>query len=429
MSVSPPGEGSLRLPGGEVNPAYLKLDLFCRGMTIDGSASVDEDGRPILRTRAGLGSGLEVVIPPDFYTNVPVLEPWARRSPYRLHKEDGRYLLRLDGEFITEVTLPSEPRFYGQRTSSGKVMSSIGVLQGTYLGIYPGEVCHFWRTRPRSNCHFCSVGLNLGEGDAAEKTVRDVLETVQAARREVGITFVHFNTGYCEGDTYLDSVERFVRAVVQETGLLVGVQCPPHPDLGRYDRLRTLGVNNVSFCLELWDPERFREVCPGKSRTIGQQRYFEAIRYCARLFDTTNGEIVAGLEPPEKTIEAIDWITEVGAVPTVCVFRPVVGCDYAEVAPPRTEEMVPVFARLYEACMERGLPIGIAPNVKVSIVLLPGECRWLSARRDGFRWRRLKLAALRRGFALYFRTRLRSHSRSARRGVPVCPVGRTEEPG
>lgn len=408
---------SLFLATGKVNPAYLKLDLFCRGMTIDETASVDEDGRAILRTRAGLGSGLEIVIPPDLHTNVPVLEPWARTSPYRLHKEEGRYVVRREGELVTEVTLPTPPRFYSQRTSSGKLMSSIGVLQGTYLGIYPGEVCHFWQTTPRSNCHFCSVGLNVGDKDARKKTVDDVLETVRAARRDVGITFVHFNSGYYEGDTYLDSVEPFVKAVVEETGLLVGVQCPPHPDLTRYDRLRELGVNNVSFCFELWDPERFTEVCPGKSRTIGQERYFEAIRYCARLFDTTNGEIVAGLEPPEKTIEAIDWITEQGAIPTVCVFRPVVGSDYEDVPPPRTEDMVPVFTRLYEACMERRLPIGIAPNIKVSIVLLPDESRWLSERPGAFRWQRLKLAALRGAFGVYFQARLR------RRGKrPAAPA-------
>ena len=397
---------SLFLATGKVNPAYLKLDLFCRGMTIDDTASLDEDGRAILRTRAGLGSGLEIVIPPGLHTNVPVLEPWARKSPYRLHKEEGRYGVRREGELVTEVALPTQPRFYTERTSSGKVMSSIGVLQGTYLGIYPGEVCHFWQTQPRSNCHFCSVGLNVGDKDAREKTVEDVLETVRAASNEVGITFVHFNSGYYEGDTYLDFLEPFVRTVVEETGLLVGVQCPPHPDLSRYDRLRELGVNNVSFCFELWDPERFAQVCPGKSRAIGQQRYFDAIKHCAGLFDTTNGEIVAGLEPPEKTIEAIDWIAEQGAIPTVCVFRPVTGCDYGDVPPPRAEEMVPVFAHLYDACMERGLPVGIAPNVKVSIVLLPEECRWLSEHPQAYRWQRVKLAVLRGVFGVYFRARL-----------------------
>jgi hypothetical protein len=95
----------------------------------------------------------------------------------------------------------------------------------------------------------------------------------------------------------------------------------------------------------------------------------------------TNGEIIAGLEPPESSIRAIDWITSVGAIPTVCVFRPLTGTDLAEAEPPRTEDLVPVFRRLYEACMESGLPIGCAPNVHVSLVLLPEECRALSPRR------------------------------------------------
>src|SRR5262249_56943057 len=57
------------------------------------------------------------------------------------------------------------------------------------------------------------------------------------------------------------------------------------------------------------------------------------------------------------------------------------GTDYADIPPPATEVLVPVFRRLYEACMERGLPIGCAPNVHVSLVLLPDEARWLSTRR------------------------------------------------
>lgn len=390
-----------------LNPAHLKLDLFCRGMRLDASTDLARDARTMLRTRAGLGSGLELIIPSDFYTNVPVLEKWAQNSPYLLVKEDSGYSIERDGERLTRVELPPRPRFYDKPTSSGKPMSSIGVMQGTYLGIYPGRVCEHWKTEPRSNCRFCSVGLNLGKADALEKSVEDVLETVEAARQEEHITFVHFNTGYYEDDGYLDEVEPFVEAVVKETGLLVGVQCPPHPDLSRYHRLKNMGVNNVSFCFELWDEERFREVCPGKSARVGRQRHLDAIEYCAKLFDTTNGEIVAGLEAPEKSIEAIEWITDVGAVPTVCVFRPLIGTDYEDVAPPKTEQMIPVFARLYEACMRKGLPIGIAPNIKVSIVMLPDECRWLSSKFDAYKLQRMKLFALKCAFGAHFRARTR----------------------
>ena len=30
-----------------------------------------------------------------------------------------------------------------------------------------------------------------------------------------------------------------------------------------------------------------------------------------------------------------------------------------------------------ERCAEAGLPIGVAPNIHVSLVMLPEECRWL----------------------------------------------------
>ena len=124
----------------------------------------------------------------------------------------------------------------------------------------------------------------------------------------------------------------------------------------------------------------------------------------------TNGEIIAGLEPAESSIRAIDWITSVGAIPTVCVFRPLKGTDLESWEPPETEAMVPVFRRLYEACMERGLPIGLAPNIHVSLVMLPEECRRLSDRR--YPWQSLKLKAMGGVFRRQFERKLSGFSPS-----------------
>ena len=363
------------------NSALLKLDLYCKGIRIEDSCHEGRGGRAILRTRAGLGSGLELILPGNLWTNVPVTEPFAKKSPYSLSwSERGGFAIHLDGWPVARVRLAPQPTWYEAKTSSGKRMSRVGTLQGTYLGVYPARVCEFWTEDVKVNCHFCSVGLNLGADDADEKSVQDVLETVLAARSESGITYVDFNTGHYEDESYLDILEPYIRAVKETTGLLIGVQTPPHSDLQRYDWLRGLGVNRVSFCFEIFDPKRFTEVCPGKSRTYGLERYLDTVRYCAGLFDVTNGEIIAGLEPPESSIEAIDWLCSVGAIPTVCVFRPLLGTDMEKEAPPKTEEMIPIFRRLYEACMEYELPIGVAPNVNVSLVLLPDEARALSTR-------------------------------------------------
>jgi hypothetical protein len=395
-------------------PALLKLDLYCKGLRLHDSCYVEEDGgRKILRTRAGLGSGLELILPGNLWTNAPVSEPFAARSPYSLHREEGRYFLKHDGETLGPVTLSPRPGWYDRATMNGKPMTRIGTLQGTYLGIYQAKVCEYWTAKPRRvNCKFCSVGLNLGVDDSDEKSVAEVMEVVRAARDESGITYVDFNTGHYEGDTYLDILEPYVRRIKRELGLLVGIQTPPHRDLRRYDGLRELGVNRVSFCFEIFDRELFKETCPGKHAEYGLDHYLEAIRYCAELGKkgprhepwVTNGEIIAGLEPPESSIRAIDWITSVGAIPTVCVFRPLVGTDLESADPPETEALVPVFRRLYEACMERGLPIGCAPNVHVSLVLLPEECAGLSPRR--FFWQSVKLKAMAAVFARQFGSRL-----------------------
>ena len=45
-----------------LNACELEIDLFCRGLRVPAEVSLD-GGRAISRTRAGLGSGLEIVIP------------------------------------------------------------------------------------------------------------------------------------------------------------------------------------------------------------------------------------------------------------------------------------------------------------------------------------------------------------------------------
>ncbi len=360
------------------NPGLLKLDLYCKGIRIDKSCLIEEDGgRKIMRTRAGLGSGLEAILPGNLHTNIPVVEEFAKESPYILHRKDNKYYIYKEDKEMCQIKLAPQPVWYTKRTSTGKLMSTIGTLQGTYLAIYPSKVCEYWLRKPKVNCKFCSVGLNLGVDDADEKSVNEVFEVVLEARKESKITYVDFNTGHYENDTYLDILEPYITKIKKELGLLIGIQTPPHHDLNKYYHMKKIGVNRVSFCFEIFDEKRFIEVCPGKNQQYGLKRYLDAIEFCAKIFETTNGEIVAGLESPESSIKAIDWITDKGAVPTVCVFRPLKGTDYENVPPPKLEDMIPIFKHLYTACMEKKLPIGVAPNIKVSLVMLPEECKYL----------------------------------------------------
>jgi hypothetical protein len=291
-------------------------------------------------------------------------------------------------------------------------MSRIGVLQGTYLGIYINPICAFWNYDPPLNCRFCTTGANVGCRESAIKTVDDVVETCHAAREESGVTFVHFNGGF-QGSRGLRSAEPYVRAIKENVGLLVGVQLTPERDFTAYDRLIDLGVDHFSFCLELFDPEWFARICPGKARVLGQDLFLEAMDYCASRMPrgAVSGEIIAGLEPIDSTLAAIERITSVGAFPTVCVFRPTVGSDLEDWPAPEFDDMRHVLAGVYDACRRHRVPIGLAPNIEVSLVVNPDDAALLAPKTAGMlayeAWRRVLRVAARPVFASRMQARRR----------------------
>ena len=368
-----------RLP---LNPCELEIDLFCVGTRVDASCALQSDGRTVSRTRAGLGSGLELVLPGDLkniWVNVPVEEDFARASPYLLRKRGSTYELHDERNgWVYPVRVPPEPAWYSRLTSAGTPMRRVGVLQGTYLGIYISNSCLFWYSDPSLHCRFCTTGANVGVNEIALKSVEDVVEVCRAAKEESGVTFVHFNSGYskrCHAEA-----APFVEAVKSRVGALVGLQLMPSQNLSDYDRLIDLGVDHFSFCYEFHNPEYFAKYLPGKEAVLGQRAFFDALEYTSAKMGkgAVSGEIIAGVEPVEDTIRAIDYITGVGAFPTVCVFRPVIGSDMERHPTPRYEDMRHVFEHVYRACRRNGIPIGVAPNIEVSLVCTPDDTRYLA---------------------------------------------------
>lgn len=410
------------------NPAELEIELLCRGITVDPSCTLEEDARGYHRTRAGLGSGLEIIIPGDLkdvWCNIPVEEAFVEATPFSLRKSGSQYLVA-DARDRQEyaVSLPPEPEWYARKTSTGKDMSAIGVLQGTYLGVYISETCRYWDPGNDRHCKFCTSGLNVGKAEALRKKVEEVVEVAQAARAESGTTFVHFNAGYQREDRPdatkfhgLNLAAPYVKAIREQVGGFIGVQVAPvlRHDFWKYDWLVDLGTDHFSFCYEFHNPEYFERYCPGKCGTLGQQGFFEAMEYTADKLGkgAVSGEIIAGVEPIEDTLAAIDYITSVGAFPTVCIFRPLKGSLMEDVQSPEPDDMKRVFAHLWEAMVRNGIPSDVIPNIQVSLIVNPGDAAYLGRRDLRFRMYRAKMAALRTLAKPYFARKMKPRSVAA----------------
>lgn len=403
------------------NPVELEVELFCRGLLVDDSARAGVDARRVARTRAGLGSGLELVIPAPrqgIWVNVPIDEPFVAVSPFTLVRQGESFAVR-DKRLpavVYPVRLPDPPSWYARTTTRGVPMTRVGVLQGTYLGVYFAETCMYWYNTPSAaNCQFCTTGVNVGKNEELAKKVEDVVEVAKVAREESGVTFTHFNTGYhFEDDPKkramhgLVQARPFVSAIRRNVGGFIGMQAVPvlKECWDEYDELIELGCDHFSFCVELLDKKWFDEVCPGKATTVGQDAFFEALEYTAGKLGRgrVSGEIIAGLEPAESTKRAIDRIVAAGGFPTVCIFRPLAGSNLAHLPSPDPDEMRDVMAYQYTAARKAGLAVGILPNIKVSLVVQPEEGRDLQPEQswlDPYEWKLKALRTLARPYAAW----------------------------
>ena len=345
-------------------------------------------------------------------------------SPYRLVKWGDSYFVRDDRDDTLSyaVTVPSQPKWYEGVTRAGTPMSKVGVLQGTYLGIYISNSCLYWYSTPSQACKFCTTGLNVGVNEVAAKDLEDVVETARAAKSESGVTFVHFNSGYQHAGKGLDEAAPYVKAVKEKVGALVGVQVTPSKDLWKYDWLMDLGTDHFSFCYEFHNPQYFAKYLPGKEATIGQRAFFDAMEYCAKKMGPgrNSGEIIAGVEPIEDTLRAIDYIVSVGCFPTVCIFRPVIGAEMEQFPSPAYEDMVVIMRHMYEACMKAGLPIGMAPNIEVSLIVNPDDAKYLAPPSIRKAWYEFKRGAFKTLSAPLFARKMRPRRVSADANDPIA---------
>ena len=384
------------------HPAHWKVELAVRGARLDPSA-------------ARLGAGdtprpLELVLPGGVRVDVPIDEHHTAGSPFELRANGRRhFLVRRDtgGESApVEVRPVPRPAFYERRTSRGTAMARVATVRGSHLLVCPSTACGFSvRGTP---CRFCVEGARL-PADREAVPVADVLEVVRAAFHEGACDLVYFNTSHFESeDGGIAFLAPYVEAVRRHFDTLIAAQVHPPRTPGWVDQTYALGVDALSYNLEIFHPDVLSRHCVGRARYIGRERYLEALARAAEVFPsgTVWTDLVLGLEPADSTIAGIDALVEMGVVPVAAIVR-------GEYPMPAAAEVTPVLAHLYRAVKRRGINMGWVRDLALGVT--PLEARHFAG--DGARLAvtvqqltRSRLGALAARGLARFRRRLRVRS-------------------
>lgn len=391
----------------------LKLRLARHGVSLD--ASVRTTGL----TRGGalreyVTRSLDLVLPGNVWVSAPVDDRGTGASPFTLVGERGRFQLEYrdaaGAERLAVRALP-QPRFYERRTTRGTPMWRVATLHGNHLLVAPGGACGFSvRGTP---CRFCLEGARASTGADGPPPIEDVLETVRAAFDEGVAEFVYFNTAYYDADDGgIAFLAPYIEAVRRHFDTLVAAQVHPPRETRWVDRTYAMGVDALSYNLELFDADVLQKRCVGRARYVGRDRYLEALARAGEIFPsgTVWSDLVVGVEPTAATLAGIDALAAASVVPVLAVFRPLEDGTPSDANGLAPAAIAPVLAHLFRAVRDRGINMGWMRDLAIGVT--PLEAR--DAAGDGARLAvtmqhltRLRIGALAARNLARFRRRLR----------------------
>ncbi|WP_349370239.1 radical SAM protein [Salinarimonas sp.] len=341
--------------------AELKVDVLCNGVAYAEGFLPAYAARPdwIGKRRAYGNSDLAqfgtTKVPQEFRLKDGTIcsANFVPSSPYQLSiSEEGPYLLDTRKDTAFQIRFPLEPKAYAFDLSNGRPFKEVATYYGeTTLGFFNPGHCYYFDEG--TQCRFCSLGPAREETDHVMKVLPGLAqEAVRLSAELDGDRVVRtlINGGNARNyDRGFGNQTRLAVALAEVNREFLGgrltnhlIAMPPKD----FELMKPLHgvVDRLAMSLEIYDPELFAEICPGKHRDFGRDRFLDA--YSAAVGVLGPGRVyvglVAGLEPVESVVEAMWRFGEQGVVPAIAVFHPGRGSIFETYPRPRPEDILAI---------------------------------------------------------------------------------------
>ena len=345
------------------SPGALKIDLMLSGIRADNSVDL---------SKVVYQSGMDILLPGETIANVPFGEDFTAASPYLLKRDgEGYTISSTDGSVPCDV-LPV-PEFYKGVTTSGVDFSRVATTHGSYVAITPRPSCEFFREG--MECKYCAGNFDNSSEDKEVFSVDELLEVVEAVKREKVAEIVYLSLGFTsEDDGGIEFLAPYIKAIKKHFRILVAVELLPPKKNSWIDDTYAMGADSVLYNLEIFDKGLFEVICPGRSELIGRARYLDALKYAASIFPngTVASHLIVGLEPPGSTIKGIDYLTKMGVVPILPIYRPTPG-KALRIEPLTTEIILPVYKHLYKAVRDNKINMNWVRDISLISTPIEGK--------------------------------------------------------
>ncbi len=273
--------------------------------------------------------------------NVPIYIDKQPNSNLVIEDIDGNNNVKLkvkEGSNVPPFPLQliPVPDFYSLKNSEEIPFQKIALMHGNRtLATTINQRCRYWRSNQQ--CKFCALEFSLSTGATIEqKSGEQMVEVIRTAREENKDFAEHLTLtiGTTENpDKGMSEYLEVIRDIRKSyPSIPIHIQIEPMQDLSWYSKIHAVGANTIGIHLEILDPEKRKEICPGKyfiSFTTYIEHWKKAIEFFGK--NQVSTFILTGFDRPDKESdfrEKLEEIVKIGVLPLITPVRYLTGVDY-----------------------------------------------------------------------------------------------------
>ena len=298
---------------------------------------------------------IDAVIFNKVYVNIPYKCKFTSFTPFSIDVRNNQLILLYNDNVISNIDIFYTPNSLKNKfTKSGVPFESIINLATDRIRVNPAPVCIY--KQKGVACKFC----NLPKYNHSY-TLEDCKEVISYCLDN--IKFRHFligggtiGTGPKSWDLIIE-IASFIRSQSDKDIYLMSI--PPY-DLKVLDQLKTAGITEVAFNLEMFNRDLANKYMPGKG-AISIDNYIEALKYAVSLWGRSGrvrSLLIYGFDTDQAFADGIEKLCVLGIEPIISVFRPLNGTEFEKLNPPPTENLLSIYKKCSDITKKYGLILG-----------------------------------------------------------------------
>lgn len=335
------------------NLIELKIMLLNQGTRISDSAM------EYISTHGGLNyeefQAIDLKIF-EKYFNVPIMTRFTCISPFCIDINDNEYILNYYGSTLSRVELRSKNLLGKTIITNDLIADDITYLSNDRLRIFFRSGCFF--KEHNIGCKFCDVENE--KNIIAFKNIKTAIDLYLNCQK---VNHYLIGGGSNNPNSNFKEIIEITKYLRSKNNKKISIMTTPPQNTAILKELKSAGVNEVVFNIEIFDRSVAENIMPGKGR-IPLETYDLAFKEAIKIFGKSNvrSMLIICLEPFDSFLEGIEHLCSLGVYPTLSLFKPIEGTPMEKYIPPCNKDVLIIYNKTKLICKRNNVELG--PNCR-----------------------------------------------------------------